>query len=319
MANSITRTLIIAEAKRRGYTVHTIGEYAEIYRITRSDGKTEVFQGSRPMRTAANGHITAINKSLALYFIRSLGYDVLPFEHFTTVESAQRFLGLHAPIVVKPNNGWQSKGVTVGIVAQEQLVEAIDIAKKSSHRGEVVLQKQANGNLYRLLVINDKFVAAVLRTSAQVTGDGVHTVSELILEKNTDPRRGGQIDAVLKKIDIQKSRQFLGESTMARVLPKGESLKVSQIESVSEGGEAINVTDQVHQTWRDAAIRVSQATGLFICGFDIICPDISQPMNGTELPVLEINDMPGFKLHAYPTGGGDPIDVAKILFDELEL
>jgi D-alanine-D-alanine ligase-like ATP-grasp enzyme len=48
----------------------------------------------------------------------------------------------------------------------------------------------------------------------------------------------------------------------------------------------------------------------------MMIPDISAPMDTTAvLPVLEINSMPGFKMHYYPTAGGVPRNVAAALLD----
>jgi cyanophycin synthetase len=319
MANSITRTLIIAEAERRGYKVGALGKNAEICKVTRPDGRVEMFHGSRPMRSAANGRMISVDKNLCLQFVESLGYTVPPYELFSTYSAAEQFLNKYAPIVVKPNGGEQSKGVTIGIKDRGQLHKAIEWARKTPHSSEVILQKQAQGNLYRLLVINGKFIAAAHRTAAQVTGDGRSTVAELIDTENKNPIRGTSSDSVLKKIDIAHAQEFLGSEVMKSVPGKGRKIKVSAIESVSAGGEAINVTNQVHETWQKPAEEISRKLGLFICGFDIMCPDIGQPMQGKVLTMLETNSMPGFKIHAFPTGGGEPINIAKILFDELSL
>ena len=63
MAHSITRQLIVAEARRRNWRVEYIGEGDHFYKIIHPDGRWELLRGSRPMRTAANGAFMARNKS----------------------------------------------------------------------------------------------------------------------------------------------------------------------------------------------------------------------------------------------------------------
>lgn len=71
--------------------------------------------------------------------------------------------------------------------------------------------------------------------------------------------------------------------------------------SISSGGSTVDVTDAVHEDYKNAAIRIAQEAGLAICGLDILVEDISQPMPG-YLPILEINSMPGFRPHTEAEG-----------------
>ena len=56
--------------------------------------------------------------------------------------------------------------------------------------------------LTALLVVGGKLVAAARRDPAQVVGDGVHTVAQLVEEVNRDPRRGDGHATVLSKIEL---------------------------------------------------------------------------------------------------------------------
>ena len=105
------------------------------------------------------------------------------------LESAMKRIGY--PVVLKPVGGNHGRGATINVTNWEQAVEALHLAKKIS-RG-VIVEKFITGYDHRLLVVDYKFIAAARRTPAMVTGDGKHTVKELIEIVNSDPRRGYEI------------------------------------------------------------------------------------------------------------------------------
>lgn len=309
---SVTRDLMVAAAEKRGWSVRYFGPRDYYYEITNSDGKSCVFHGSMPETTSAIGAGIAIHKTRSLYYLQHKGYDIAPFLEFSDHESARSFLQAHAPIVVKPEDSEQSKGVTVGITDEATLWAAIEEAQKFSRR--VLLQKQLEGRLYRILAIGGAFVAATWRRAGFVIGDGEHTIAELIAEKNAHPWRGIDDNAIVKVIDPQKVTAYLGVGALERVPTAGEDIKILPVDSVSAGGEAADVTNEVHQDYIKIVEEVSQDLGLVACGFDIMINDISKPLEGA-LPFLEMNSEPGFKIHYYPTAGGEPKPIADMLLD----
>lgn len=315
MANSITRQLLLDEASKRGWKVEIIGPRAQLCKITNAAGESELFSGSRPMRSAANGRLITVYKNLTLSFVESLGYTVPAYAIIDTLDEAQRFLEQYQKVVIKPIDGSQSKGVTVGISSPEQLVEALQIAQAQSVAGRVIIQKQIEGKLYRIFVLDGTVPVVTERRAAHVVGDGIATVQQLVEILNADPRRGDGSDTPLKRVSLDAVGTYLGAENVLRVPAVAEVVRISDIESVSAGGDAVNVTD-VHQSWRDAACHITKQTGLFLAGFDVMCEDIAEPLVGSFLPLLEINSSPGLKIHEYPSTG-QPVHLAPLIFDAL--
>lgn len=312
MANSITRQLLIQETVRRGWTYQIIGEAAEILRI--SDGhKTISFMGSRPDQSSANGRQITISKTLTLAFVESLGYAVPAYQLISSPDQLALFLESYTPIVIKPADSGQSKGVTVGISTRDEAVAAYHAARHYSDA--VVAQQQIRGKLYRIFVVAGSVPVVTERSAAAVIGDGVQTVEQLIVALNQDPRRGEASDTPMKRVDPEKARQYLGDELFHTVLPDGQHQRVGAIESVSEGGEARNCNDEVHSGWIEVAISITNALGLFVAGFDIMTEDISMPPADSYLPLLEINSMPGLKIHEFPSQG-EPVSLASLLLDK---
>lgn len=318
MANSVTRSLLLATAKERGWLAEFIGSGAFFCKISLPDGRWELLSGTTPMRTAANGFVIAKNKQLTLAFTASLGYRTPPYLTPKDDTEAQIFLKQQQEIVVKPLDGQRTEGVTVNVTSAEQLARAIIYARSNSKTNRVLLQKHLSGCLYRLFILDGQLIAAAERRAATVVGDGVHTIAELIGSANLDPRRGKGSDTPLKTINIEQAQDLLGEEGLSSVPTSGQSVRVSSIDSVSAGGESFNVTDQVHQDWIQFATKFSKAAQLFVAGFDVICDDIASPLTPADyVPLLEVNASPGLKLHQYPTGGGEAIEIAPLLLDAL--
>jgi cyanophycin synthetase len=90
------------------------------------------------------------------------------------------------PVVVKPQDGNQGKGVTVNITDRAQLEEAY---KNAADYGTVMVERFLPGQDFRLLVVGDQLVAAARREPPQVLGDGERTVRELV-DRSTRPASG---------------------------------------------------------------------------------------------------------------------------------
>ena len=232
-----------------------------------------------------------------------------------SLESACRYVGF--PLVIKPVNGNHGRGITVDINSHEEAVVAFKAAQEVSR--SVIIEKYITGDDYRLLVINNKLVAAAKRTPAHVVGNGKSTIQELVDEVNKDPRRGYGHEEVLTMIKINDLSKTLIEAkgyTLETVLAKDEVMILKDTANLSTGGTAEDVTDIVHPSNVFMAERISKIIDLDICGIDIMTTDISEPLEDTGGAVLEVNAGPGFRMHLAPTEGL-PRNVAAPVIDKL--
>lgn len=221
------------------------------------------------------------------------------------------------PLVIKPVNGNHGRGATINIRNKEEAIEALSAAKRISRA--VICEKFITGFDHRVLVINYRFVAAAKRTPAMVTGDGKHTIQELIDIVNKDPRRGYGHEKVLTAIKVDDmTLNILQEKnlTLDTVLPENEILYLKSTANISTGGTATDVTDLVHPHNVFMAERIARIIGLDICGIDIMTDDISEPISETGGAILEVNAAPGFRMHLAPTDGL-PRNVAEPVIDML--
>ncbi len=269
-------------------------------------------------QTSAIAEDIVQDKDLTRILLHSVGLPVPQGRPVTSVEdawAAAQALGM--PVVIKPRDGNQGRGVALNLSTREQIAAAYDAAFAESD--SVIVEQFAEGADYRLLVIGRELIAASRRQPAHVIGDGVHTIAELVAEKNLDPRRAADHAAALSKIRIDAvALGVLAEQGMT-----SDSIPVARLKvlirrnaNLSTGGTAEDCTDQVHPTIRDAAVEAAQAVGLDICGIDLVAIDITQPLSERNGVIIELNARPGLRMHLYPTEG-EPRAVGKAVIDTI--
>ncbi len=221
------------------------------------------------------------------------------------------------PIVIKPLDGNHGKGASINVTNMEDAISGLEHAKKYSRR--VIVEKFITGHDFRVLVINNKMVAAALREPAHVVGDGVSTIQQLIDITNEDPRRGYGHEKVLTEIDVDRDTQDILtklELTLGSVIPKGEKVHLKSTANLSTGGTSTDVTDMVHPENVFLCERISRVIGLDICGIDIMAKNLTDPLRQSGGVVLEVNAAPGFRMHLDPAEGL-PRNVAAPVIDML--
>lgn len=221
------------------------------------------------------------------------------------------------PLVVKPLDGNHGKGATINVEAFEEVLSAFHRAKEFSQK--VVVEQYIQGYDFRILVVNNKMVAAALRTPAHVVGDGVRTVKQLVDATNDDPKRGGEHENVLTAIRIDDvCLEHLAKQgyTLEGVPQAGEKVYLKPTANLSTGGTAEDVTEEVHPKNVSLFERIARIVGLDICGIDVLAPTLRTPLNESGGAVIEVNAAPGFRMHLDPTVG-QPRNVAKPVIDML--
>jgi cyanophycin synthetase len=221
------------------------------------------------------------------------------------------------PVVVKPLDASQGRGIVTNIRSEDELRAAFEDAQK--HRTTVVVERHLEGGDFRLLVINKKFVAAAQRVPAHVIGDGVKTIAELVEITNTDPRRGESHEKVLTRIqiDCMSERLLQRRGMTADSVPKaGEIVYLKTTANLSTGGTAIDVTDRVHPANIELAERIACLVDLDIAGIDVVAPSVETPIDENGGGIVEVNAAPGFRMHLAPTEG-EPRPVGEAVVDML--
>jgi len=254
--------------------------------------------------TSAIAESIAQDKDLTKQLLHAAGVPVPLGRPVETVEEAWQVaqeIGL--PVVLKPQDGNQGKGVTVNITERA----AFDAAYETAERyGTVMVEKFLPGHDYRLLVVGHKLVAAARREPPLVVGDGVHTVRQLVEQVNADPRRGEGHATSLTKIrfdDIAVGRLHAQGLEPESVPEKGRRVILRNNANLSTGGTATDVTDDVHPEVAARVVAAARMVGLDICGVDVVCESVLRPLEEQSGGIVEVNAAPGLRMHLNPSFG----------------
>lgn len=262
--------------------------------------------------TACIGVDIASDKALTKEILAEAGIPVpeggVARTEYEALEIARKIAG---PVVVKPFDGNQGKGVALNLFKEDDILRTFAVAQNYSDR--IIVEKYITGRHYRLLVVGDKVVAASERIPAFVEGDGYHNVRELVNITNLNPERGHEHEKPMTKIKIDPVVLMVlakkGKS-LEYVPEKGELVYLRENANISTGGVAVDVTDEVHPDNQMIAIRAAGIVGLDVAGIDLVTENISIPVSPDWGAVIEVNAAPGIRMHHYPYIG-QPRNVAK--------
>lgn len=258
------------------------------------------------------------DKELTKDLLRTAGIptpDGFVSENLEDVLRGAKVLGY--PVVLKPNNGNQGKGVSVNLRSDDEIAEAFEIAKQFGD--EIIVEKFIEGRHYRVLVINEEVVACAERIAPYIVGDGKSTIKELIDIENQNPLRGDGHEKPLTKIKIDAITQaiLLKNNMTSNYIPAvGEQVLLRENDNLSTGGTAIDMTDEIHPDNAEIAVHAANIVGLNIAGIDITTNDIRNNIRDDGGAVIEVNAAPGIRMHYYPAVGKQR-NVAKNIVDML--
>jgi len=310
-----TRALF-EEAKRKGIPVTCI-DNSSILKL--GNGKyTRYLEASLTDSSGCIDVDMAGNKQLTKEILSREGIPV-PAGNIAYTEravlAAAKIIGY--PVVVKPFDLNQGKGVFANITDEEELIKAFNTA--TTYSRAVLVEKHIEGADYRLLVVGDRMVAASERIPPEIVGDGVHTIRELVEIENRNPLRGYDHEMPLTKIKLDAmSLQVLKKAGYdeSSILRKGVRVPLRYNGNLSTGGTARDCTEEVHPENAQLAVRAAKALGLDVAGVDITCADISEPLTYDNGAVIEVNAAPGLRMHLHPTFG-KPRNVAKDIIEHM--
>jgi cyanophycin synthetase len=269
-------------------------------------------------RTSAIAESIAQDKDLTKQLLDAIAVPVPGGQSVDDLEDAWAVMqSLGGPVVVKPRDGSQGRGVTVNVTTRTGLEAAWQAASAVSD--EVIVERYVPGDDYRLLVVGHRLVAAARRDPPFVIGDGERTVRQLVDRVNEDPRRGDGHATPLTRIrlDAIALARLAADGMDADTLPApGRKVVLRNNANLSTGGSATDVTDDVHPDVAARAVEAATMVGLDICGVDIVCRSVARPLEEQGGAIVEVNAAPGLRMHLAPSYG-TPRPLGEAIIDNL--
>lgn len=255
--------------------------------------------------TSAISESIAQDKQLTKALLRAAGIPVPTGRAVKNADdawAAAQEIGL--PVVVKPRDGNQGRGVVVNITSEDELRRAYASAREEGR--EIMVERFMPGYDFRVLVVGKQVVAAARREPPMVLGDGVHTIATLIEQLNADPRRGEGHAHALTRIRVDDITLVTLESQgyqLDSVPSKGAQVVLRNNGNLSTGGSATDVTDDLHPELAARAVEAARQIGLDVCGVDMVCERITEPLETQHGGIVELNAAPGLRMHLQPSYG----------------
>lgn len=291
-------------APQIGATVQHHPDWPLVGKITFKNGRVSYFKHNvfdlNPMGAAS----IAKDKDFATYFLQQQGYPTIPHsrafystEHAAAYSIEKRGIAeaveyahsIGFPLVVKPNDGSQGVGVSV-VHTEEDLLQAIN--QILANHPIALIQSLVAGNDYRIVVLDGKIMAAYHRIPLNVIGDGQSTIQELFEAKRLQleqSHRSINVSLTSQRVISKLADQGL---TSQSVIAPNQQVFLLDNANLSAGGDAVEVTEQMHPEFRRVCGHMAQDMGLRYCGVDLMIQgNISQPPQSWW--VIEVNGAPG--------------------------
>lgn len=288
-------SLIAGDLVKRGWT-QASGGPSRIWTFTSPEGYVWTTSASTllyPFITPALMDL-AKDKTQAQQYVAQLGVEVpATLEAASVDEAALDFLYSQRPIVVKPSDGFGSRGVQLGVMHPEQLVSAVTAATQYSPR--VLLQRQFIGEEIRLTVIDGVVRSILMKQTAQVVGDGQRTIAELLVQENKE--RADIPTSLLSYPALSQDMVDVVAERMNEVVPAGEVCKVGSSSLVSKGACLYELIETTDVSYKNIAATIATTLDAPFLIVDLLVHDYQQPATTDNYVFLEINTSPALKMY----------------------
>jgi cyanophycin synthetase len=241
------------------------------------------------VRTAHSKHVTA--RLLSAFGLPAPVHLVVASES----EAVAAARGIGFPVVVKPDDQEQGRGVMAGLRDEPSVARAYRFAREHSPR--VLVERHCEGQDFRMTVFRGEVVKIMARRAGGVVGDGEHTIRQLVEAVQNSPRfstihrqTGRHLLALDEEAAELLSEQGFGPET---VLGPGVRQPLRRKSNISAGGEQILVPiPDVHPDNLRLAVRAAEALELDLAGVDLIIPDIRRSWFDSDCVINEVNAIP---------------------------
>ncbi|MBV9421310.1 MAG: hypothetical protein JOZ98_00225 [Solirubrobacterales bacterium] len=212
---------------------------------------------------------------------------------------AVSFLGsVRGPCVVKPAAGTGGgHGVVPGVETTDDLLRARWHAGTEVDR--LLIERQIDGSVFRLLLLDGELLDVVRSLPASVTGDGHATIEELIRRENQ--RRvhacgAAGLSLIGLNLDTVLTLRRAGLA-LSSVLPQGRQLALRVATNNNAARDNETWRQEISRSTLDQARTAVRAVGLRLAGVDVVTTDIERPLRETGGVISEVNGGPGLHHH----------------------
>lgn len=282
--------IIVEEAYRRGIDVQVDNADAGLFTLNHGGRRVRCRESLSDLTSAVSMTLCQ-DKQLTHRTLAGAGLRLPAQQLAGETDDNLAFLEEHGAVVVKPVDGEQGNGVAVNLSTSQELDQAIEQARRFDSR--VLLESFHEGLDLRIVVIGFEVVAAAIRHPAQVVGDGLHSIDQLIeaQSRRRQAATGGE-SRIPRDDETLRTVQAAG-LTYASVLPAGQRLAVRRTANLHTGGCLEDVTARLHPVLAEAAVQAARALDIPVVGLDLMVSAADQP----DYVFIEANERVGLANH----------------------
>ena len=304
----LSTQILLREAVKRGVSFEILDRKENFIRF-RKDGNVQYVKQATKTSLDNYASILAMeNKLVTKKILDEHGIRVPKGLEYTSSEVAKTDFIIHRgnPVVIKPNQTNFGLGITIlkENLDEQTFLRAVDIAFE--YDSTILIEEFITGKEFRFFVIGDEVVGILHRVPANVTGDGIRTIRELVGLKNQDPLRGKGYRTPLEKIQLGEAEaMFLKQQNkdFSTIPASGEVVYLRENSNISTGGDSIDFTDDIPDSYKQIAVMAAKTLNVVITGLDMIIPDIAQEANSENYAIIELNFNPAIHIHCHPFQG----------------
>ncbi|OFU52821.1 MULTISPECIES: bifunctional glutamate--cysteine ligase GshA/glutathione synthetase GshB [Aerococcus] len=320
----LSTQILMFDAIQEGYQMDILDRDDQMIRLKYKTHEEIVKNANITSKDPYIGHYVMENKVVTKALLAEHGIHVPKSLEFNQFNEALKVADLYSEkaFVIKPKSTNMGIGISIFKkgASKQAFKAALEIAFREDHT--VLIEDFAFGTEYRFYVQEGKVLSIVNRVGANVIGDGVSTVKALVDKKNEDPKRGIDHRSPLEKIqlgEIEVNTLKQQGLTPDDIIPEGKQVILRENSNISTGGDSIEVLADMHESYKEIAIKMAKVLGVKITGLDLMIEDIHTPATADNYALIEANFNPMMMMHIYPAfGEGKRItkDLLAFLFPE---
>ncbi len=218
-------------------------------------------------------------------------FNADPSEDFSTIKKKLQLSGIGFPLIVKPEVGGQ--GILFRKIDNEEQLKIYHERIPVEYFIQKFIEYPIEVSLFYYRYPFEKkgaITGFLQKVPMRVTGDGHHTLEELILLDSKSKKR---VDELRAKHD----------KNFKKIIPSGETYILSYAANHNRGAHFIDLSKEINKGLVEMLDSISLGINDFFYGrYDIMCNSIEDLKAGKNFVILEYNGCGAEPNHFYDTG-----------------
>ena len=218
-------------------------------------------------------------------------FNVQPSEDFSVISKKVKEKNIQFPLIVKPEVGGQ--GILFRKINNEAQLKNYHEQVPVEYFVQEFIQYPIEVSLFYYRYPNNSkgvITGFLQKLPMQVTGDGIHTLKELIMMNS---KSGKRIDELRLK----------HENNFDKILPACDKYMLSYAANHNRGASFIDLKNEIDESLVKILDEISLSINDFFYGrYDIMCNSIEELKQGKNFVILEYNGCGAEPNHFYDTG-----------------